>query len=48
MGMGMPETRYARSGDVMLAYQVVGEGPFDVDVTPGTPAASERPRSRLA
>jgi class 3 adenylate cyclase len=34
--MGMPETRYARSGDVMIAYQVVGEGPFDVVVTPGT------------
>jgi hypothetical protein len=32
--MGMPETRYARSGDVMIAYQVVGEGPFDVVVTP--------------
>ena len=25
----MPETRYARSGDVMVAYQV-GGGPFDV------------------
>jgi hypothetical protein len=35
MGMGMPETRYARSGDVMIAYQVVGEGPFDVVITPG-------------
>ena len=34
--MGMPETRYARSGDVMIAYQVVGEGVFDVVVTPGT------------
>jgi len=34
MGMGMPETRYARSGDVMVAYQVVGEGPFDVVVAP--------------
>jgi pimeloyl-ACP methyl ester carboxylesterase len=34
--MGMPETRYARSGDVMIAYQVVGEGPFDVVLTPGT------------
>jgi class 3 adenylate cyclase len=28
--MGIPETRYARSGDVMVAYQVLGEGPFDV------------------
>jgi pimeloyl-ACP methyl ester carboxylesterase len=33
--MGMPETRYARSGDVMIAYQVVGEGPFDVVIVPG-------------
>jgi pimeloyl-ACP methyl ester carboxylesterase len=24
------ETRYARSGDVSIAYQVVGEGPFDL------------------
>ena len=30
------ETRYARSGDVMIAYQVVGHGPFDVLLTPGT------------
>src|SRR5262245_59122065 len=32
----MPETRYARSGDVSIAYQVVGGGPFDVVITPGT------------
>jgi pimeloyl-ACP methyl ester carboxylesterase len=32
--MGMPETRYARSGDVSIAYQVVGEGPFDVVAAP--------------
>jgi len=25
-----PETRYARSGDVSVAYQVVGEGPRDL------------------
>jgi pimeloyl-ACP methyl ester carboxylesterase len=25
-----PETRYARSGGVSIAYQVVGDGPFDV------------------
>jgi class 3 adenylate cyclase len=31
----MPETRYARSGDVSIAYQVVGEGSFDVVVAPG-------------
>ena len=34
--MGGPETRYARSGDVMIAYQVVGEGPFDVVFAPGS------------
>jgi class 3 adenylate cyclase len=26
----IPETRYARSGDVYVAYQVVGEGPLDL------------------
>jgi pimeloyl-ACP methyl ester carboxylesterase len=26
----VPETRYARSGDLQIAYQVVGEGPLDV------------------
>ena len=30
-----PETRYAKSGDVSIAYQVVGEGPFDVVFVPG-------------
>jgi pimeloyl-ACP methyl ester carboxylesterase len=35
MGMGMPETRYARSGDVAIAYQVLGEGPFDVVIVFG-------------
>jgi len=33
--MEMPETRYARSGDVAIAYQVLGEGPLDVVITPG-------------
>ena len=28
--MERPETRYARSGDVHIAYQVVGSGPFDL------------------
>jgi hypothetical protein len=26
----VPETRYARSGDVNIAYQVVGSGPVDL------------------
>jgi class 3 adenylate cyclase len=30
-----PETRYARSGDVHLAYQVFGEGDLDLVVVPG-------------
>src|SRR3954468_15863697 len=29
-----PETRYTKAGDVRIAYQVVGEGPFDIVVTP--------------
>ncbi|MBV9309449.1 MAG: alpha/beta fold hydrolase, partial [Solirubrobacterales bacterium] len=29
-----PETRYARSGDLYIAYQVVGEGPIDVVYVP--------------
>jgi pimeloyl-ACP methyl ester carboxylesterase len=32
----MPETLYARSGDVSIAYPVLGEGPFDVVIAPGT------------
>ena len=32
-----PETRYARSGDVMVAYQITGEGnPVDLVHAPGT------------
>jgi hypothetical protein len=27
---GIPETRYAKSGDDHVAYQVMGEGPFDL------------------
>lgn len=30
-----PETRYARSGDVSIAYQVVGEGEHDIVLFPG-------------
>jgi len=33
--MTRPETRYARSGDVNIAYQVVGEGPRDLVLVPG-------------
>lgn len=30
-----PKTRFARSADVHIAYQVVGEGPLDLVVVPG-------------
>jgi hypothetical protein len=30
-----PETRYTRSGDVYIGYQVFGDGPFDLVVAPG-------------
>jgi pimeloyl-ACP methyl ester carboxylesterase len=30
-----PDTRYTRSGDVNIAYQVVGEGPLDLVFVPG-------------
>jgi class 3 adenylate cyclase len=30
-----PETHYARSGDIRIAYQVVGNGPFDLVFVPG-------------
>jgi pimeloyl-ACP methyl ester carboxylesterase len=31
----IPETRYAKSGDVNIAYQVLGEGPIDLVFVPG-------------
>ena len=31
-----PETKYARSGEIRIAYQVTGEGPADVVWAPGT------------
>jgi pimeloyl-ACP methyl ester carboxylesterase/class 3 adenylate cyclase len=30
-----PETRYAKSGDYSIAYQVVGDGPIDLVLAPG-------------
>lgn len=33
--MDRPKTRYARSGEVSIAYQVVGEKPFDLIWVPG-------------
>jgi class 3 adenylate cyclase len=31
----IPETRYARCGDISIAYQVMGEGPINLIVVPG-------------
>ena len=31
----VPETRYALSGDVNIAYQTMGTGPVDIIVVPG-------------
>ncbi len=31
----MPDTRYAASGDVNIAYQVMGDGPIDIILVPG-------------
>jgi class 3 adenylate cyclase len=30
-----PKTQYARSGDVSIAYQVIGDGPMDIVYVPG-------------
>src|SRR3954462_7665981 len=30
-----PKTRYAKSGDLSIAYQVVGDGPIDLIFVPG-------------
>ena len=31
----LPDTRYARSGDVSIAYQVMGDAPIDIIMVPG-------------
>jgi pimeloyl-ACP methyl ester carboxylesterase/DNA-binding CsgD family transcriptional regulator len=33
--MALPETRYAKSGDVRIAYQIIGQGPLDLVFVPG-------------
>lgn len=33
--ISMPPTQYARSGDVSIAYQVIGDGPVDLVLVPG-------------
>ena len=34
--MERPPIRFARSGDVQIAFQVTGEGPVDIVLAPGT------------
>jgi len=31
----LPDTKYAKSGDINIAYQVVGDGPIDLVLVPG-------------
>ena len=33
--MDLPETRYAKSGDIHIAYQVLGDGPLNLVFVPG-------------
>ena len=35
MDFTLPETRYALSGDVSIAYQVIGDGPVDIITVAG-------------
>jgi len=46
----VPETRYATSGDVSIAYQVSGHGPYDLvqHVAEGSPSRSARVSTRQA
>src|SRR3989442_5564027 len=38
----MPKTKYARSGDISIAYQIGGSGPLDLVVVPGYVSNVER------
>jgi pimeloyl-ACP methyl ester carboxylesterase/DNA-binding CsgD family transcriptional regulator len=39
--MASPDTRYAKSGEVRIAYQVVGQGPLDLVFVSGRPSNLE-------
>jgi len=39
-----PTTRYARSGDYSIAYQVVGDAPLDLVLVRGAPHGSRDDR----
>ena len=43
--MDVPEHRYARSGDLNIAFQVVGEGPLDVAIVPALGRAQRLARA---
>jgi hypothetical protein len=42
----MPKTRYARSGDMHIAYQVMGDTPLDLVLVPGFISHLELQRTR--
>jgi pimeloyl-ACP methyl ester carboxylesterase len=33
--LGIPETRYAQSGEINIAYQTMGHGPLDIVIVSG-------------
>ena len=41
--MEQPRTRYTRSGEISIAYQVVGDNPFEVIWVPGWISNVEAP-----
>ena len=42
----MPPTHYAKSGELSIAYQVVGDRPFDLVYVPGSPTSRRRGQSQ--
>jgi len=42
----MPPTHYAKSGELGIAYQVVGDRPFDLVYVPGSPTSRRRGQSQ--
>ena len=44
----LPETHYAKSGDINIAYQVSGSGPLDMVLVPGWVSHVERAREQPA
>jgi hypothetical protein len=44
----LPKTKYAHSSDICIAYQISGDGPFDVVWAPGTMSHLDREIPRRA